>query len=847
VVFSYVGYETFKQKVSLTEISVAMGTIQLKPLSIELGSIDVKASRDKTWDINYKRFQKIFLGEDKASDLSTILNPYGLEFEEKDKQFTAHSNAPIEIENIALGYRLYFTLTKFQSTKADYTIEGNVRFEALETNNSNEKLMWETNRQKSYLNSRQHLFKSIIDRKIGAEGYELFTEKEGFSTTSRLPVFSDNLGKSIQSYDTTTLVSATNQKDIYAIFFKGRMEAHYTSGETYKRVYKDITYPVSWLWPNKKFILVNKDGVELNPLDVTISGEMSSNRVAHLMPLNYIPSKIITPIRVDRKLVAEVPLEKIYLHTDKPYYYPGEVIWFKGYVNYNLPSAADTLSRTAYIELIDQTTKVIVLSKILPIDSATFYGEITLPDSLKSQNYILRSYTNWNRNFKEDDFFYKPIPILKINEAIEPLPFTPNEISSLKLHCEKPAYKPREKIYLILQLSGEGENLASNLSLSVVDDNQVVPIKTASILNGYKITSGEKRLKRQSFIYPIEYGISFNGRFLNNSFSPEKASLNVVQMYPSNFTSVESDENGNFSVRNLQFSDTSYFSIQANNKRGELYGRAELRKRSPAPTNVIPEIKPFKTISTQTIKRSKSIFDADEAQLLKEVVIKDTKDEPLEKKRPYGKPNYVLARKDINTSYPNMLYALQGKFPGLIIRETNADGSGSQWKVYTTRSATSSISNVKEVNVLVNDVFMGGTPASILSSMNPEDVASVELKTGINSLYGSAGGFGILSIYTNQAVEIPAIKNINTIKVAGYSKSKKFKAPEYSSLSDLSAKNFSSLIYWNPLVKTNAEGNAIVSFFATDQQTKYRIIVEGVSSTNEPIHSEYTIEVKSGN
>ena len=54
---------------------------------------------------------------------------------------------------------------------------------------------------------------------------------------------------------------------------------------------------------------------------------------------------------------------------------------------------------------------------------------------------------------------------------------------------------------------------------------------------------------------------------------------------------------------------------------------------------------------------------------------------------------------------------------------------------------------------MVNDQFVGGTPEQILSTINPDQVRSVELKTRINVMYGSQAAGGILSVYLKDGTE----------------------------------------------------------------------------------------------
>ena len=50
--------------------------------------------------------------------------------------------------------------------------------------------------------------------------------------------------------------------------------------------------------------------------------------------------------------------EKIYLHTDKPFYYPSEDIWFSGYLQPVGVSNVDQLSDIAYVTLLNPQTVI---------------------------------------------------------------------------------------------------------------------------------------------------------------------------------------------------------------------------------------------------------------------------------------------------------------------------------------------------------------------------------------------------------------------------------------------------------------------------------------------------------
>lgn len=101
------------------------------------------------------------------------------------------------------------------------------------------------------------------------------------------------------------------------------------------------------------------------------------------------------------------PVEKIYLHLDKPYYVAGEIMYTRAYLT-NTDLDTNTVSRIIYVELTD-ADKRLVNRTLLYSDKKEFAGQILLLDSLPQANYHLRAYTNWMRNAGEDYFFHRDI------------------------------------------------------------------------------------------------------------------------------------------------------------------------------------------------------------------------------------------------------------------------------------------------------------------------------------------------------------------------------------------------------------------------------------------------------
>lgn len=118
------------------------------------------------------------------------------------------------------------------------------------------------------------------------------------------------------------------------------------------------------------------------------------------------------------KFKNDYPQEKVFLQTDKTYYFPGETVWMKAWCM--LDGQPTFLSRILYVDMIADNGTVI-LKKMYKLDSlSSTAADFDLPPNLKSGNYSINAYTLWMLNFPQ--FIYKKNIFVygndyKINEA----------------------------------------------------------------------------------------------------------------------------------------------------------------------------------------------------------------------------------------------------------------------------------------------------------------------------------------------------------------------------------------------------------------------------------------------
>jgi len=184
--------------------------------------------------------------------------------------------------------------------------------------------------------------------------------------------------------------------------------------------------------------------------------------------------------------VMQLPQEKLYIQTDKPYYSAGENIWFKGYLLNAITHTSTVQSKFIYVELINQSDSVYQRVKIRK-DSIGFVGNFKLSAQIPFGYYTLRAYTSWMRNTGDDFFFRKHIFIGNpIDDAV-------NSSTSYS--------KPRDGVVVatIRFTNAKKEPIANKKVVSILDWTGNKKIRASGMTNGNGSVSFPIKLENSSF------------------------------------------------------------------------------------------------------------------------------------------------------------------------------------------------------------------------------------------------------------------------------------------------------------------------------------------------------------
>jgi hypothetical protein len=200
--------------------------------------------------------------------------------------------------------------------------------------------------------------------------------------------------------------------------------------------------------------------------------------------------------------------EKIFVHTDRSSYVSGEIIWFKVYCVNAASNKPLGLSKVAYVEVLDKDHQPVLQAKIALQDGAGS-GSFVLPSTIRSGNYLFRSYTNLMKNFDPEFYFHQNISIINT------------------VQVETPMSQKQSESYDI-QFSPEGGDLVADLKSKVgfrVTDNTGKGID----FNGAVVDQNNDTIVR---FRPEKFGI---GNFI---FTPKRNIVYKAFIKPANATGI---------------------------------------------------------------------------------------------------------------------------------------------------------------------------------------------------------------------------------------------------------------------------------------------------------------------
>lgn len=179
---------------------------------------------------------------------------------------------------------------------------------------------------------------------------------------------------------------------------------------------------------------------------------------------------INTQVRAQQTITVD---ETIFIHTNTTTFVSGETLLYKIYCLKSSDKTPSSISKVAYIELVDNTKKSIFKNKII-LENADGQGDFFIPTTLKTGNYKLIGYTNWMLNKSVSELYQIDITIIN--------PYKADEKSTLKNSSDTTANPSAQNSKNIPEENSfTNENVKFKLNKKIFTNRELVDLKIESL------------------------------------------------------------------------------------------------------------------------------------------------------------------------------------------------------------------------------------------------------------------------------------------------------------------------------------------------------------------------------
>lgn len=160
------------------------------------------------------------------------------------------------------------------------------------------------------------------------------------------------------------------------------------------------------------------------------------------------------------------PEDRVYLQFDKPFYKPGDDIWFSAYLRDGMSMKKSDKSDILHVELINPKGNVQKKIKLLARDGFA-KGDFHLDSETAGGIWKVKAYSKWQDNEKDPFFFEKELQVQKV--------VLPN--LKMKLDFDRKAYGPGDEVTANLDLQTNANRPLANHDFTYIgslDGNALV-------------------------------------------------------------------------------------------------------------------------------------------------------------------------------------------------------------------------------------------------------------------------------------------------------------------------------------------------------------------------------------
>ncbi len=290
LVVSFTGFNTQSIRVSQSESKGLFFELTMKEKVMQEVSVVSTGEVKNGWDKYGKYFLEEFIGKTKNSLMCSVKNPEVLKFffSRKKNRLKILSNEPLVIENKALGYLIKYELDSFvHEYNTDMSIySGYPLFEEMKTEDTAQQAAWKESRIQAYYGSILHFMRSLYDKKLDEEAFEIQFLVKINGVDSGLHLKDIYKAMNYEITDSSKLVSIQPTQNVVGIIYKDA-----TPSEAYIKENKGVPTAFQFstiLFQSGKSLSIEQNGFYFDQNDITINDYWEWNKMADALPYDFM-------------------------------------------------------------------------------------------------------------------------------------------------------------------------------------------------------------------------------------------------------------------------------------------------------------------------------------------------------------------------------------------------------------------------------------------------------------------------------------------------------------------------------------------------------------------------------
>ncbi|WP_187003025.1 hypothetical protein [Flavobacterium bernardetii] len=532
--------------------------------------------------------------------------------------------------------------------------------------------------------------------------------------------------------------------------------------------------------------------------------------------------------------------EQIVLQTNTDFYLSGESILYKTICLNQTNKETITLSKIAYVELVN-SENISILKHKQVINNGISYNDFFIPTNIETGNYKIIAYTNLTLNNSEyalkEIFIFNPYvqfpekfkennnnpEVVNLSTSID------GNIISSKVKSNKKEYTKREKVSINID-----DNLQGNFVFNVVKIDSIPTIQEQKNTSIFSSVYNNLENQKNTASLPETRGEVFLGKITSKNDGDDLENKKIALSIPGenfDFKIASTDKNGNFKFLLDSFDgEEAYFQVFEKDK--EKY-KIELSENQNIKTkNIEKDIKINPNYANAFLKRSI-------ANQIQNIYYHTKSDTVFAYKK--SKPFYYGSDKEYVLKDYNVQNAIKEVFIEIIP------------EVYISKKDGKQTFSVYDYEVNSSDIYYN--TLVLVDGFLLQDVDEIltfdpAFFTKIN--FVNKGYFfnkyifnGVVNLTTKDLNYVPKLEN-------NYIINKKLDRPQlrktYYNI-DYSKNNLEKIpdyryqLCWKPNV-TEISSQKAFEFYTSDVSGNYKITIEGITKSGESVSMENYIIVK---